>query len=146
MSIRAILFASESENVPASRLELESDSIQTFAKSKPKQLPAAYAVKNEDLPVLEKFKDLVFHRGKKLEAKPLSKLLLGHSKIPLLTGSYKDAGQLVRSIRTLLKNAKKDRNLYIIGANGDVFEELWRRYEHPSAGESPAAHRATQVS
>jgi len=128
MSIRAVCFISDSDRFVASRLDLESDSIQVFAKSKPKQLPAAYAVRNEDLSLLEKFKDLVFHRGKKLEAKPLSKLLLGHTKIPLLTGSYKDAGQLVRSIRTLLKNAKKERNIYIIGANEDVFEELWRRY------------------
>ncbi|MCI0413729.1 sigma 54-interacting transcriptional regulator [bacterium] len=142
MSIRAILFVSDSEKVPASRFELESDSIQTFAKSKPKQLPAAYAVKNEDLTILEKFKDLVFHRGKKLEAKPLSKLLLGHSKIPLLTGSYRDAGQLVRSIRTLLKNAKKDQNLYIIGADPDVFEELWRRYE----GEEPLKSTSSRSS
>jgi DNA-binding NtrC family response regulator len=129
MSIRAVCFISDSLEISASCFELESDSIQTFAKSKPKQLPAAYAVNNEDLAVLEKFQDLVFHRGKKLEAKPLSKLLLGHSKIPLLNGSYKDAGQLIRSIRTLLKNARKDRNLYIIGADTNVFEELWRRYE-----------------
>src|SRR5216684_739284 len=111
MARRALRFTAGPDGADPTRSELD-DLISSVPKTRLQASPTAYVVLNTDLPELLKFKDLVIDRGRKHEAKPLAKLLLGHSKIPFINGSYESAGQLVRSIRTLLENAfaKDDHN------------------------------------
>lgn len=120
MTLRALRFTPDSEAIQS---EIDPQRIRTLPKV------AAYVVASKDLLLLRNREDAVMDRGGKHLAKPLSKLLLGHEKIPLISGSYTSAGQLVRSIRTLLENAarEKDRNAYIIGAGEKIFEELWEK-------------------
>jgi hypothetical protein len=93
------------------------------------EAPAAYVVRRDDLVTLRGFADVVIDRRRKHPAKGLAALLLGHEKIPLIEGSYKDPGQLIRSIRTLLRNAvdRGEANLYVIGVDAELFERLQRR-------------------
>ena len=93
------------------------------------EAPAAYVVRRNDLVTLRGFADVVIDRRRKHPAKGLAALLLGHEKIPLIEGSYKDPGQLIRSIRTLLRNAvdRGEANLYVIGVDAELFERVQQR-------------------
>jgi hypothetical protein len=126
---RALKFVARQDGVEPVRSELSDELIRAFAKTRLQTQPTAYVVLNTELRWLARFDDLVFDRGRKHQAKPLAKLLLGHSKIPFINGSYESSGQLVRSIRTLLENAyaKDDHNIYIIGTSEKILEELWER-------------------
>jgi DNA-binding NtrC family response regulator len=129
MALRALRFTAGADGVEPARSELTGDLIRSFAGARLQSQPAAYVVLNSELPGLLRFKELVIDRGRKHEAKPLAKLLLGHTKIPFIKGSYESAGQLIRSVRALLENAfqKDDHNLYIIGTSDQVFGELWEK-------------------
>lgn len=129
MALRALRFVIAADAVEPARSELTDEMIRSFATARLQSSPAAYVVLNGDLPGLARFKELVIDRGRKHPAKPLAKLLLGHSKIPFINGSYESSGQLIRSVRALLANAfeKDDHNLYIIGASAGVFNELWEK-------------------
>jgi len=129
MGLRALRFVSNAEGDGPGRSELTDELIRLFAATRLQSSPAAYLVLNSELPGLLKFRDLVVDRGRKHEAKPLAKLLLGHTKIPFINGSYESAGQLVRSVRTLLENAfaKDDHNIYIIGTSDKILDELWEK-------------------
>ena len=140
MALRALRFSARQDGVEPVRSELGAELIRSFAKNRLQSQPTAYVVLNTELPELARFDDLVLDRGRKHEAKPLAKLLLGHSKIPLVNGSYESAGQLVRSIRTLLENAfaKDDHNLYIVGTSAEILEELWERAVSARPGDQAA--------
>ena len=129
MGLRAVRFVAGPDGVDPVSTELDDELIRLFARSRLESQPAAFVVLNDDLPGLSKFDDLVIDRGRKHEAKPLAKLLLGHARIPFVSGSYESSGQLVRSVRTLLENAfaKDDHNIYIIGTSERVLEELLRK-------------------
>jgi transcriptional regulator with AAA-type ATPase domain len=129
MAFRALRFTAEPDGVESTRSELGDELIRSFPKARLQSSPTAYVVLNGDLPDLLRFKDLVIDRGRKHEAKPLAKLLLGYAKIPFINGSYESSGQLVRSVRTLLENAfaKDDHNIYIIGTSEKILEDLWAR-------------------
>jgi DNA-binding NtrC family response regulator len=101
---------------------------QDLEKLTEKERPAALLVRSSTLPKLAGFRELVTDRGAKHPAKGLSDLLLGHAKIPLIDGRHRAAGQLKRSIKTLMRNAANlgERNLYIIGVGDGVFGELWQ--------------------
>ena len=101
---------------------------QDLEKLTEKERPAALVVRSSNLPNLARFGSLVIDRGVKHPAKSLSQLLLKHPKIPLIDGRHRAAGQLKRSIKTLLKNAMAlgERNLYIIGVGDEIFGELWQ--------------------
>lgn len=101
---------------------------QDLEKLTEKERPAALVVRSSNLPTLAEFKSLVIDRGVKHPAKSLSQLLLKHQKIPLIDGRHRAAGQLKRSIKTLLQNAMAlgESNLYLIGATEEVFRELWQ--------------------
>jgi DNA-binding NtrC family response regulator len=144
MALRAIKFSSESPGSAPTRGELDDDLIRSFSLTRLQSSPAAYVVLNTDLTELVKFRDVVIDRGRKHEAKPLAKLLLGHRKIPFINGSYESAGQLVRSVRTLLENAfaKDDHNIYIIGTSDKILEELWNR----AGSEAPNTKGASEKS
>jgi len=140
MALRALRFSARQDGVEPVRSELGAELIRSFAKNRLQSQPTVYVVLNTELPELARFDDLVLDRGRKHEAKPLAKLLLGHSKIPLVNGSYESAGQLVRSIRTLLENAfaKDDHNLYIVGTSAEILEELWERAVTARPGDQAA--------
>ncbi|MFH0953764.1 MAG: sigma 54-interacting transcriptional regulator [Verrucomicrobiota bacterium] len=92
--------------------------------------PAALVVRNEDLPVLRtQCGSHIVDCGSKHKKVPLSRILLKRKAIPILHGSYSSAGQLLRSVRTLLEHAalREDQNVYFIGAEDRVFNDLWRR-------------------
>jgi two-component system response regulator PilR (NtrC family) len=129
MTFRALKFIDGAGGAGLSPGDLDAARIRSLARSRPG--PAAYVVRNKDLPAIGRLDDAVFDRGGKHKAKPLAKLLLGHEKIPLISGSYDSPGQLVRSLRALLEKAAGggDRNIYIIGASDKVFNELWERSE-----------------
>jgi DNA-binding NtrC family response regulator len=129
MGLRAVRFVAGPDGVDPVSTELDDELIRLFASRRLEAQPAAYVVLNDDLAGLSKFDDLVIDRGRKHEAKPLAKLLLGHARIPFVSGSYESAGQLVRSVRTLLENAfaKDDHNIYIIGTSERVLDDLLRK-------------------
>ena len=126
MQIPALIFRTEDPLSPVA-IELNLNQSRDLENARQQYLPVAYLVRSEDLKILRKFEDALVDRGVKNKAKPLSKLLIGYKKIPLIDGNYKNARQLGRSIRTLLANAikKEDRNVYFIGLRDDLFEELW---------------------
>jgi DNA-binding NtrC family response regulator len=129
MALRALRFIAGANGIEPARAELTDEMIRSFAAARLQSSPAAYVVLNGDLPGLARFKELVIDRGRKHSAKPLAKLLLSHSKIPFINGSYESSGQLIRSVRALLANAfeKDDHNLYIIGTSEEVFNQLWEK-------------------
>lgn len=145
MALRALRFLAAADGVEPVRSELTDEMIRSFAAARLQSSPAAYVVLNGDLPGLVRFKELVVDRGRKHQAKPLAKLLLGHSKIPFINGSYESSGQLIRSVRSLLANAfeKDDHNLYIIGTSEDVFAELWERSLKIPAGGHSGGHKTS---
>src|SRR6185295_15197492 len=145
MALRALRFLAAADGVEPARSELTDEMIRSFAAARLQSSPAAYVVLNGDLPGLVRFKELVIDRGRKHQAKPLAKLLLGHSKIPFINGSYESSGQLIRSVRALLTNAfeKDDHNLYIIGTSEDVFEELWEKSLKIPAGGRSGGHKTS---
>ncbi|MEW6366028.1 MAG: sigma 54-interacting transcriptional regulator [Acidobacteriota bacterium] len=140
MGTRALQCVAGANAVVVSRAELETDSVQAFAGVKEQEGPVAYLVRNEDLPLLRSFKDLVVDRGSKHEARPLSKLLLRCSKMPVVLGGFSASGQLKRSVRRVLHNATKanDRNVYLVGVERAIFEELWDE-ARPEAGAGATA-------
>jgi transcriptional regulator with AAA-type ATPase domain len=136
MAIRALRFVAGPGGADPCRSELNDELIRSFPETRLQAQPTAYVVLNNELPGLLRFHNLVVDRGRKHEAKPLAKLLLGHTKIPFISGSYESSGQLIRSIRTLLENAfnRDDHNIYIIGTSERILDELWSK-----AGAIPAA-------
>lgn len=143
MALRALRFVAGVDGVGPVRSELTDELIRSFAPTRLQASPAAYVVLNSELPGLLRFRDLVIDRGRKHEAKPLAKLLLGHTKIPFINGSYESSGQLVRSVRTLLENAfaKDDHNIYIIGTTEKILDELWEKVGSAQPNE-PSASKA----
>ncbi|MEK6411064.1 MAG: sigma 54-interacting transcriptional regulator [Acidobacteriota bacterium] len=140
MALRALKFVAGPGGVDPVRSDLSDDLIRSFPEIRLRTPPTAYVVLNNELPGLLRFEDLVVDRGRKHEAKPLAKLLLGHIKIPFINGSYESSGQLVRSVRTLLENAfnKDDHNIYIIGTSEKILDELWGK-----AGSSQPSERTS---
>jgi transcriptional regulator with AAA-type ATPase domain len=147
MGLRALRFVAQAEGFRSERSELTDELIRSFSGTRLQSSPAAYVILNSELPGLVKFKELLVDRGRKHQAKPLAKLLLGHSKIPFINGSYESPGQLVRSVRTLLENAfaRDDHNLYIIGTSQKILEELWEKAESVEASDSTPKGRPRKV-
>ena len=105
-------------------------------------VPVVFILCSGDLPSLRDHRDLVVDRGMKHPAKALAPLLLGQDRIPLVHGPYTSAGQLLRSVRTLLDHAvrKADRNVFVVGAAQSVFDELWAASTgRAAAGGAPRA-------
>lgn len=132
--MKALKFLAGSMDAAPFQSTLTIERAQDIEKLKDLDLPAVYLVLVGDLEKLFPFKDLIIDRGTKNKHKGLSKYLLGHPKhtIPVVKGNYDVSGQLVRGIRTLLKNAsgKGEKKLYFIGADKGVFDELWGNADH----------------
>ena len=128
MSLEAIRIGVQQDKVEMSWCTLELKELETLKSERSDDLPLAYAVKNARLDALRapdlagRFTD----RGRKNKATGLSHLLMRQPGIPFIDGSYTDTGQLIRSLRTLLLNARKadERNVYIVGIDETVFAEL----------------------
>jgi DNA-binding NtrC family response regulator len=124
-----------------SRETLPADSGAALDGIRKRSSQSVFAVQNEDLPRLRVL-DAVVDRGRKNEAKGLARSLLGYARIPLIEGSYKNAGQFLRSIRAFLKRAAEDgeANLYIVGVDGTIFRELWAAAGRPEESGAPLSH------
>jgi hypothetical protein len=141
MKAQALKFILQGQDAVPVRSELETGKPQELEKAKGQPLPVVYVLRADDLKALREFKDLVVDRGSKHPAKGLSKLLLGHDKIPLIDGGFKRTGQVQRSVRTLLRNAVKrgEANLFIVGVNTKIFAEFWETAGKVREGEAAAA-------
>lgn len=110
--------------------DLDLDFIRN-KKSGREQLPVAYVLRNKDLSTICQLREHVVDRRTKHEAKSLSALLLRQTKVPVLRGSYKSPGRLMSGVRVLLANAaeRDDRNIYVLGTDDRLFQELRDRAE-----------------
>lgn len=125
-----------------SRLELEWGAGDTLTKLKGDDERVVLVVRNVDVDRVCQLQAEVFYRGKKEEEVALTRLLLGHDRVPVVSGSYKAPGRLMQGIQAFLSRAasQNDRNVYIVGADDDVFEALWDDAEvEPAPTPSPAA-------
>ena len=93
--------------------------------------PLVYVIPEEEAALLEEHRALIIDRGRKHPAKPLSPLLIGQDRIPFIRGGHSSTGQLLRSVRALLRHAVEegDPNVFLIGADGRTFADLWARSE-----------------
>lgn len=109
--------------------ELGAEPGQAFAKLKAQGQYGVYLVRDADLAVLREAGEQFADRKSKNEHKELSKVLLGHAKIPFVSGGYTNAGRLMQGVEALLRRAARegDRNLYVVGADEKIFKELWGR-------------------
>ena len=91
--------------------------------------PAAFIIPVADLAPLRELGTVFVDRGRKHAAKSLSEVLLGHERVPIVDGRFAVAGQLERSVRTLLENARResDRNAYVIGVADRLFTDIARK-------------------
>jgi len=128
------------------RCELGPDPGRFLVAAKSRSSPAVYVVTDEDLTPLRALRDVVVDRGRKNKAKALSRLLLGRDKIPLVSGGHTASGQLIRSARTLLNHAVKqgERNVFVVGTNPKLLEELWQRARETAPGTDPTPATMTR--
>lgn len=89
----------------------------------------AHVIRSAELGAIRALGDRITNCGRKHPAKPLTALLLGRKNIPVVDGGYKNTGQLLRSIKTLLRNASgtEVNKTFVIGAADALFEDLWAR-------------------
>ena len=122
------------------RQELAADQVQAKGRSQKLQCAAVLLVRETHLPSFRAQGAPFMDCGKKHPAKPLSSILLGRDGIPVLAGGFKNSGQLLRSLRTLLQNAAEadDRNRFIIGVPDMLFEQLQARAQ-PEVSGRPSA-------
>jgi DNA-binding NtrC family response regulator len=142
MPVRALKFMPGQPPLRPVRSHIAVETAQAFEAVKKETLPVAFLLSQADLSVVTKYKSLVVDRGRKHPAKGLSALLMGWDKVPSIFVDYRNAGQLRRSIRTLLANAVKvgEQNLFIIGVNDHMFQNLWN-----NAGEKPRDQRPSPL-
>jgi DNA-binding NtrC family response regulator len=110
--------------------------------------PCVLVLATDDLSRLPWTPGLLIDRGRKHAAKALAPLLLGHDRIPVIRGSYRSAGQLLRSVRALLDRALHtgDRNVYMLGVDPALFRRLWDGATTDGVAPSEAPARRAQPS
>lgn len=108
---------------------IDLTSSKTFEQSLRVEAPTVFVVISQDLSSVKRFPNLIIDRGQKHHAKPLAKLLLGYSKIPILRGSYSICGQLIRSMMALGRHALKanENGAFVIGVSRQLFGELLQK-------------------
>jgi transcriptional regulator with AAA-type ATPase domain len=138
-AMEALRFSGRRPAAVPTRIEIDREAPAFLTKARSEDHPAAFVVRNDDLATLRDFDGVVDRRGKH-PARPLSKVVLGQDLIPLVAGSYRVWWQVIGSVRSLLKNARKrnDRNVYVIGVHADLFKTLWMRSQ-AEARPSPVA-------
>ncbi|NQT51884.1 sigma-54-dependent Fis family transcriptional regulator [bacterium] len=147
MKIDAIRFSAGSEQGPL-RTSLHVADIPSLKKQEAEQLPLVYVVANQDVPRIGEAGGAVRPPARKNPHKGLARLVLRKEGIPVVKGSYRAAGQLRRSVNTLLRNADEahDRNLFIIGVARGIFEKLWGQAIEPPAPRAAATSGASDRS
>jgi DNA-binding NtrC family response regulator len=124
MRIAALQFSAASHNGHPLRSELEPETLSTATS---KHSPTAYVISQQDLTALRQLPASFVDRRTQVRGKELAKLLLGHTKIPLVRSHYTKPGRLLQGVQALLAKAMQlqEHNLYIIGADETVFTKLW---------------------
>ena len=112
-----------------------------------KGAPALFLVPQEALKELASFKDFVVDRGKKNRHKGLSGYFLGtgkKNKLLIIDGGFEVATQVNRSMLALLSKAATlgDQNVYAVGVEETVFDDLWKRALGDRIGSRKAGDRA----
>ena len=122
------------------RSEPGSDPAQAFAKLKARGDYGVYVVRDVDLGPLRRSPDVFLDRKSKDVRKELAKVMLGHPKIPFVSGGYGLKGRLVQGAEALLRKAAAggEENVYVVGASDEVFEALWREAEGGGASSGEA--------
>ena len=142
MKIEALKFLAQPPGAHPRRSYLDMDGAEEFARNVRTDVPAAHVVRLQDLVPIRKFFEVVVDCGEKKESnrKGLKRYLLGKDRIPLIKGTYKDPGQLKRSVRTLLWNATQtgERNAYLIGTGDALFREVWEQAGRAQQGKMTA--------
>jgi len=123
MPIEGVLF---SHDRPPVWIEIEAPPELGEAIGK-ELLPAAVAVRADQLKLFAESPERFKNRHQKDERKALSALLLRQGgRIPFIDANLTSAGRLKQSVKTLLENAAKagERGIYVIGVGKAVFETL----------------------
>ncbi|HVG20969.1 MAG TPA: sigma 54-interacting transcriptional regulator [Blastocatellia bacterium] len=108
--------------------EMEAEPCLVLTGLKAQGMYGAYLVRDADMESLRRAEEHFVDRKTKNERKELSRVLLEQRKIPLVVGCYKTSGRLMQGVEALLKKAeeKSDRNLYVIGTDEELFNQLWQ--------------------
>ncbi len=135
MDIEAIKYISYENEVPPVKTVLRNGSNNEFKasiKDKNTPPPVVYVVSSCKLSHFKSRKGVIDCdiQQKTVE---LSRILLGRKNvIPILETKYAVAARLVSSVRNFISQAKDDNNYYILGADDNVFEDIWRSLDEPS--------------
>ena len=124
--VPSILVEQSTDGLRLIRRDLAPDQLQATDGAPKLKFAVVHLVCENQLPSIRTHKAPFLDCGRKHPAKPLSSILLGRDGIPVLAGGFKNSGQLLRSLRTLLQNAADadDRNRFIIGVSEVLFEQL----------------------
>lgn len=116
--------------------ELEAAHFETGRSAGRCEPAVVYLVRGKHLPQIRALGNAIADCGKKHPAKPLSAILLGRDGIPVLDGGFKNAGQLTRSVKALLRNAADadDRNRFVVGVADSLFDQLWAQARPEARG------------
>jgi DNA-binding NtrC family response regulator len=131
-ALRWRLASSESEPLEVS---LWAGAPTTLAERQPE---GVYLVVEDALPDIHRFVGLFTDRGRKHDARPLSKLLLRQPGVPFVRAAFSNVGQLKRSIRILLEKAAhlEERKAYVVGVAHSMFEKVAAGFGMPSHDEA----------
>ena len=126
MKTNSVIITKTSTDRSIEKNSLRINTSNDLIDLKSKYSPAVFIIPQKSMEILLKFDEVMLNRGKKNKAKPLSRILLGYKKIPVITTSYINLGQFIRGITSLLTNAIEavDDNIYFIGVNQQFFDEL----------------------
>lgn len=144
MSLRALKIVLGASGLQASQKDLGAEPGLALAKLKAQGMYGVYLLRESDLESFRRNAEEQFiDRKTKNEHKELSKVLLGHARIPIVSGGYTTGGRLRQGMEALLRKAahKDDRNIYIIGTNENVFSELWQKSAPVAATNIPASNK-----
>ncbi len=126
-AVQSILCEQVDNRLQMARRELAVASLHLGRDTNPRGHASIHLVRGKHLPQIRALGAGIVDCGKKHPARPLAAILLGRDRIPVLDGGFKNAGQLSRSLKALLRNAADadDRNRFVIGVSDVLFEQLW---------------------
>ncbi|MDX6614674.1 MAG: hypothetical protein QOD75_3860 [Blastocatellia bacterium] len=146
MLFRILRIALEAGSLRVEAQECASDPCGTLIGFKSQSMFGAYLLKDDDLQGLRAAAEHFVDRKTKNQHKQLSRVLLQQVKIPFVSGGYTSSGRLMQGIAALLGKAEEqtDRNLYIIGTEEELFDELWQNAS-PNGRSEPAARARVKI-
>ena len=144
MGVRAIRLDSDPNSRTLYRYEFGSALRDELVTTRTQGTREVFLVRLDDVGVFLGLRDIIVHCEKRAN-RSLKQICLGQTLIPLVTGDYADAGQFLRSVRTLLQHAaeQQERNVFLVAASDRMFEEHWRHAL--SVGGGPAAGGAEAI-